>query len=242
MRVVTRNVWHDAGDPRRTDLLNRELQGLRPDLLALQEVRHPEQVARLLARTRLRHVTHQAEVLRDQPPEAERFGGTAIATRRPHRVVDVVERRIDGFHYWTLAVRVDGLLFVVPTTPWQPSAAHVRHLQAQEVTLRYAGMLPMVVAGDLNALPGEAGVRHLSTHLQDAWTVAGDGPGLTWSADNPLAAAQIARLEVPPGRLDYVFAGPEFHVRAARLVGARPVDGVWLSDHAGVVADLAARG
>jgi endonuclease/exonuclease/phosphatase family metal-dependent hydrolase len=242
MRVVTRNVRHDAGDPRRTDLLNYELRRLRPDLLALQEVRHPEQLTRLLARTRLRHVTHQAEVLRDQPLEADRFGGTAIATRRPHRVVDVVERRIDGFHYWTLAVRVDDLLFVTLTTPWQEGAAKVRHLQAQEVTLRYVGMLPLIVAGDLNARPDEPGIRHLSTHLQDAWTVAGSGPGLTWSVDNPLAAEEIARLDGSPGRIDYVFAGPGFRVRSARLTGERPVDGVWLSDHAGVVADLTATG
>lgn len=242
MRVVTRNVRHDAGDPRRTDLLNHELRGLRPDLVALQEVRHPEQQDRLLAHTRLRHVTHQVDVLRDQPPEAERFGGTAIATRRPHRVVDVVERRIDGFHYWTLAVRVDGFLFVVPTTPWQPEAAHVRHLQAQEVTLRYGGMLPLIVAGDLNAPPEEAGIRHLGTHLRDAWTVAGTGPGLTWSTDNPLAAEEIARLGLRPGRIDYVFAGPGLHVTSAWLVGERPVGGVWLSDHAGVVADLTGTG
>ncbi|MFC4859340.1 endonuclease/exonuclease/phosphatase family protein [Actinophytocola glycyrrhizae] len=242
MRVVTRNVRHEAGDPRRTALLNRELRGLAPDLVALQEVRHPEQLTRLLARTRLRHVTHQADVLRVQPPEAEHFGGTAIATREPHRVVDVVERRVGEFHYWTLAVRVGGLLFVVPTTPWQPAAAEVRHLQAQEVLLRYGGMLPLIVAGDLNAPPDEAGIRHLGAHLQDAWTVAGAGPGLTWSADNPLAAAEIARLDGTPGRIDYVFAGPDFLVTAARLVGERPVDGVWLSDHAGVVADLTAPG
>lgn len=242
MRVVTRNVRHDAGDPRRVDLLNSELRALRPDLVAVQEVRHPEQLARLLAGTRLRHVTHQAEVLREQPPGADRFGGTAIATRKPHRVVDVVERRIDGYHYWTLAVRVGGLLFVTPTTPWQPEAAAVRRLQAQEVLLRYGDMLPLIVAGDLNARPDEDGVRHLGTHLQDVWSVAGAGPGLTWSLDNPLAAEEIARLGSAPGRIDYVFAGPEFRVRSARLVGERPVDGVWLSDHCGVVADLTATG
>ena len=232
MRVMTRNVRHDAGESRRLDLLNRELRAVRPDLLALQEVRHPEQTTRLLARTRLRHVTHQADVLRDQPPEAERFGGTAIATRAPHRVVDYVERRIDGFHYWTLAVRVGDLLFVTLTTPWEPEAAHVRELQAKEVTLRYTGMLPLIVAGDLNARPDEPGVRHLATHLRDAWTVAGDGPGVTW----PLGEDGV------PGRIDYVFAGPGVGVVSARLVGDRQVDGLWLSDHAGVVADLAVPG
>jgi endonuclease/exonuclease/phosphatase family metal-dependent hydrolase len=242
MRVMTRNVQHDVGDPRRTDLLNRELRAARPDLLAIQEVRYPEQLNRLLAHTRLRHVTHQADVLRTQPPEADRYGGTAVATRRPHRVVDVVERRVDGFHYWTLAVRVGDLLFVTLTTPWEPEAAHVRELQAKEVTLRYGGMLPYVVAGDLNARPDEAGVRHLATHLRDAWDVAGAGPGLTWTPPNPLAEEEIARTGGRPGRIDYVFAGPGLRVTSVRLVGEQPVDGVWLSDHAGVVADLALRG
>ncbi|GAB1512635.1 endonuclease/exonuclease/phosphatase family protein [Actinophytocola sp. KF-1] len=232
MRVMTRNVRHDVGEPRRVDLLNRELRAVRPDLLALQEVRHPEQTDRLLARTRLRHVTHQADVLRDQPPEADRFGGVAIATRAPHRVVDHVERRIDGFHYWTLAVRVRDLLFVTLSTPWEPDAAHARELQAKEVTLRYAGMLPLIVAGDLNARPDEAGVRHLATHLRDTWAAVGDGPGVTW----PLGE------DGEPGRIDYVFAGPGLRVVSARLVGDRQVDGLWLSDHAGVVADLALPG
>jgi len=108
------------------------------------------------------------------------------------------------------------------------------------VTQRYGDMLPLIVAGDLNARPDEDGIRHLSTYLQDAWTVAGTGPGLTWSADNPLAAAEIGRLDGMPGRIDYVFAGSDFRVRSARLVGESPVDGVWLSDHAGVVADVKA--
>jgi hypothetical protein len=46
-------------------------------------------------------------------------------------------------------------------------------------------------------------------------------------------------------RIDYVFVGsahahPAARVRIlhARLVGDRPVDGIWLSDHAGVLVDL----
>jgi hypothetical protein len=38
VRVVTLNVWNTEGDPRRLDLINRELRTLAPDLLALQEV------------------------------------------------------------------------------------------------------------------------------------------------------------------------------------------------------------
>jgi endonuclease/exonuclease/phosphatase family metal-dependent hydrolase len=78
--------------------------------------------------------------------------------------------------------------------------------------------------------------------------VAGHGPGHTWSVENPLAAAEIARVVGQPGhrrRIDYVFVGSAHahpHARArisaARLVADRPVGGIWLSDHAGVLVDL----
>jgi hypothetical protein len=85
-------------------------------------------------------------------------------------------------------------------------------------------------------------------HYHDAWAVAGHGPGHTWTVDNPVAAAEIDRLVGQPGhrrRIDYVFVGsahahPQARTRimSARLVGDRPVEGVWLGDHAGVLADL----
>jgi endonuclease/exonuclease/phosphatase family metal-dependent hydrolase len=80
-----------------------------------------------------------------------------------------------------------------------------------------------------------------SSRFTDAWAVAGDGDGHTWTVDNPLAAKEIARLLGDPShrrRIDYVLAGPPARVRSAALVGTRPVDGVWLSDHFGVLADV----
>jgi endonuclease/exonuclease/phosphatase family metal-dependent hydrolase len=136
------------------------------------------------------------------------------------------------------------LLFIVPTTPWRLEHAAARERQAVEITdldARHRGGLPTIVAGDLNAAPETAGIRHLATHYRDAWQAAGDGPGHTWSVDNPLAAAEIARLIGEPDhrrRIDYVLAGSAARVVATRLVADRPVDGVWLSDHAGVLADL----
>jgi hypothetical protein len=67
------------------------------------------------------------------------------------------------------------------------------------------------------------------------------GPGHTWPVDNPAAAAQVDRVVGQPGhrrRIDHVFVGsahahPQARawIVAARPVGDRPVDGVWLSDH-----------
>ncbi|MDQ2707754.1 MAG: hypothetical protein M3Z25_09020 [Actinomycetota bacterium] len=40
LRVLTINVQNEEGDPRRLELLNRELRRLDPDIVALQEVIH----------------------------------------------------------------------------------------------------------------------------------------------------------------------------------------------------------
>jgi endonuclease/exonuclease/phosphatase family metal-dependent hydrolase len=270
LRVLTINVQHDEGDPRRTSLLNQVLRRFAPDLVALQEVCYPDQrdqLAELVADTGL-HATHQAGVLGYLPPGADRYGGTAVATRWPHRVAEVLGQPLveaTDLHRWTLALSVQvadlgELLMITPTTAWRPDAEAVRERQVIEVTEldgRHRATLPTIIAGDFNASPQAASIRYLSglqtlddrsVHYHDAWAVAGYGPGHTWSVDKPAAAAEIAQLIGQPGhreRIDYVFVGsahahPRARARiaAARLVGERPIDGVWLSDHAGVLVDL----
>ena len=265
LRVLTINVQHDQGDPRRTGLLNRELRRLSPDVVAFQEVCYPgrrDQLAELIAGTGL-HASHQADLLGHLPPDGDRYGGTALATRRPHRIREVLEGQSaadPGISWWTLAASVGEQLVIVPTTPWRLDAEAARERQAVEVTEldeRHRSRLPTIIAGDLNARPEAASIRYLSglqslegrsVHYHDAWSVAGHGPGHTWTVDNPLAATEIERVIGQPGqrrRIDYVFVGPaqaspgaSGRIVDARLVGDRPVDGVWLSDHAGVLVDL----
>ena len=96
LRVVTLNVWNRQGDPKRTGLINRELRRLAPDLVSFQEVvPSPDrsQLDELIYDTGL-HGTHQADVLHSIPPHADRFGGSAVATRWPHRVEEVLGLRM----------------------------------------------------------------------------------------------------------------------------------------------------
>lgn len=270
LRVLTLNVQHDAGDPRRTGLINQALRRLSPDLVTLQEVCYPDyrdQLAELTAGTDLAYTTHQADVL-DNLPSHARHDGTAVATRWPHRVLEVLEHHpadVEEVHWWTLAVAVDlpdlgKQLLIVPTTPWKLDAEVAREQQAVEITgldERHRTRLPTIIAGDLNASPETASIRYLSglqslqglsVHYDDAWRVAGDGPGHTWSVDNPLAAAEIESLVGQPNhrrRIDYIFTGsahahPDARTRvsAVQLVGDRPVDNICLSDHYGLLADL----
>lgn len=264
VRVATINVLNDEGDPRRTGVLNRALRELDPDVVTFQEVCYPDrsdQLAELTAGTGLAHTTHESAVLTERPRFADRFGGMAVATRWPHRVLDTVK----GRRWWTLAVELtladlgDALL-ITPGTQWEFDAAPARErhmLEIADLDQRHRRTLPTIIAGDFNAAPDTSGIRFLSglqsldgrgVHYHDAWAVAGDGPGHTWTADNPLAAAQIDLVVRQPGhrrRIDYVFVG-SWHahpaaaarIAAARLFADRPVDGVWPSDHAGVVVDL----
>jgi len=87
-----------------------------------------------------------------------------------------------------------------------------------------------------------------SVRYHDAWEVAGDGPGFTWSVDNPLARQEMDHIVRQPNlrrRLDYIFIGSwdahpdaHCHIQRASLALDGPVDGLWLSDHCAVVADL----
>jgi hypothetical protein len=68
-------------------------------------------------------------------------------------------------------------------------------------------------------------------------------PGHTFTPRNPLVTGGEWPLELGR-RIDYAMVrcgdyGPTLDVRACKRIFDKPVDGVWASDHFGVVADLA---
>jgi endonuclease/exonuclease/phosphatase family metal-dependent hydrolase len=270
VRVITLNVWNTEGDSRRPELINRELRRLSPDLLALQEVVQTDELKslpRLLDGLGL-HSTHQADLQAFAPPFSDRYGGSAVATRWPHKAVEVLDLRLPDaadVPWATLAVVVDlpdegELLFIGATAAWRLSAEAARERQALAVTdldARHRRDLPTIIAGDFNGGPDTASIRYLtgrqslggrSVLYHDAWAVGGDGPGYTWTIDNPNAKAGADQIVGQPDyrkRFDYVFIGgwdahPKAYarVKAAKLAFDQPIDGVWASDHFGVMVDL----
>ena len=109
---------------------------------------------------------------------------------------------------------------------------------------------PVIVGGDLNAVPDSDEVRQLTGRtvppvaglvLHDAWELAGEGSGVTWHPDNPYLADAVW----PNRRIDYLLVSwprPKQLGTPIRawIAGDRPVDGVQPSDHYAVVADLRA--
>jgi endonuclease/exonuclease/phosphatase family metal-dependent hydrolase len=270
LRVVTINVWNTEGEPGRLEAINRELRRLDPDLVALQEVVQTAEVTSLdtlLAGMDLQR-THQADVQRFTPPFSDRYGGSAVATRWPHEALDALDLRLPDaadVPWATLAVAVQlpgegELLFIGATAAWRLGAEAARERQAIAVTdldARHRRELPTIIAGDFNANPDAASIRYLtgrqslagrSVRYSDAWEVAGDGPGYTWTVDNPNASGVIDQIVKQPGhrsRFDYVFVGswdahPKAHARiqSAALAFDRSIDGIQVSDHFGLVIDL----
>lgn len=111
--------------------------------------------------------------------------------------------------------------------------------------------MPAILCGDFNAEPDSDEIRFLvgSTVLddrtafyQDAWRVAGSGPGYTqdWRSSSLADAMNLHRK-----RIDYVFVGNPFMRAgdAGRVIRAdhafhESLTGVDASDHSGLVVDI----
>ncbi len=82
--------------------------------------------------------------------------------------------------------------------------------------------LPVIIMGDYNMKPGSSGWKKITNVFQDAWTIAGNGKGYTYSS--------LHRKS----RLDYIFADSRFEVLKAEVLTKHPE----ASDHFPVKAHL----
>ncbi len=112
------------------------------------------------------------------------------------------------------------------------------------------GRYPPILMGDLNAEPQSDEIRYLGGYtnlgrertirFQDMWDYTTQERSATFDGTrNPFAAL----VHEPPRRLDYIFVrGPDEKGRGrpteVRLCFDQPEDGVYCSDHFGVMADL----
>jgi endonuclease/exonuclease/phosphatase family metal-dependent hydrolase len=174
-----------------------------------------------------------------------------------------VTPRTAGFACGLIAARIEApepigpLLFAYHNPSWQLSFAYERELQAVAAArfldeLAGGGETHVVVAADLDADPESSSARFwtgrqslgaMSICYRDAWESAHpDDAGHTFGVpENPLGVD----WDWPFRRIDYVFVrcgehgGPTLAISACERIFDRPVDGVWASDHFGLVVDLA---
>jgi endonuclease/exonuclease/phosphatase family metal-dependent hydrolase len=269
VRAVTQNLWGRRGAwPERRAVLVAGLRKLHPDLIAFQEAIKNEEYGQ--ARDLLGpdyHVLHSSKREPGDGGDVEAGQGISIASRWPFRAAQELELpvtpRMAESVRASLMVEVHApgpigpLLFVNHNPSWQLRFEYERELQAVAVAQELEGRVgrqPMhaVLAGDLNADPEAASMRFLtgrqalegtSVCYRDAWESAHpDESGATTTFDNPL----VADWDWPFRRIDHILVrcgehgGPTLAISRCDRTFDRPVNGVWASDHFGLVADLEA--
>ena len=264
VRVLTYNVLSigNAEGAGRHEIARRGLAELRPDVVALQEVTRRadlDQAAELLG--------PEFEIV-DLPGAPPDGAGECLASRLDVIDVATLDLPIDEEgrlpRASAAAIEVLGpapvgaLLVVHHKAAYQLQFEHVREVQALTMARFVEDLvsdrteLPVVLLGDMNAAPDAASIRFLtgrqslggmSVRYEDAWEAMHPlERGDTFTPVNPLVGAGEMPLE-RGRRIDYVMVrsgshGPSLDVADCRLAFASPVDGVWASDHFGVVAEL----
>jgi endonuclease/exonuclease/phosphatase family metal-dependent hydrolase len=264
IRVVTMNVWARHGDwPARRAMLRSGFRELQPDLVALQETVVTDgydQVVDLLGAGV--HVVHQHR------READGTGMSLASRWPLSEVLEedlLVSERVDPREFvgslLVASVEVPAplgqLLFASPKPSFRLGLERERELQAaraagrlEDLARRRGGHI--VLASDFDATPDSASMRFwtglqslegASVAYRDAWaTVHPDQDGHTFTPENPLVSGGNWPLE-SGRRIDYILVrcdehGPTMRIDACSRLFDTARDGVWASDHSGLVAEL----
>lgn len=160
---------------------------------------------------------------------------------------------------------VGPLLFVNHFPNWQLNFERERELQAVAAARFVEGRIgqsnqQVVMVGDLDADPDAASIRFwsgrqslsdISVCYRDAWeSTHPEDTGHTFTPRNPLVRDGMVKgmrpfRDWPFRRIDYIFlrlgahGGNALDISECEHIFDEPVNGVWASDHFGLVADLA---
>jgi endonuclease/exonuclease/phosphatase family metal-dependent hydrolase len=252
MKVMTFNIWNYTRPwKERRELIAGLIEQYRPHAVALQETRHDfryergkgqgEQLAELTGYHAtaavgqvylpILRVDEAVTILTLEPPKRRVERELA---RLPRERADENRRVCVG-----VLLKVDARDVYVFDTHFSLSS-RARMLNAVEISRFIRDVSegsPAVVMGDLNAEPDADPIRFLSGAFSyagetgdffDCWTVARpNDEGFTYASFEPVR------------RIDYVFARnfPATGI-TAEIIGSESKDGVYPSDHLGIVVDL----
>lgn len=239
MSMVTFNLHHDREDwPARRKVILRELQALRPDAIALQEVIQKPHV-RNQAAWLARKLGYDYQFVSTDPPGRFKRYGNALLTRRPvlarndHLLAPLGDYRTVAH----LRIDVDGQPVNVYATHLNEradeSGSRIRGEQVADL-LKFiadtAGDAPVVIAGDFNALVDAGDLSALRNHYGDSFGSV--------HVNNELAQVSTLNRHYfdAPLRIDHIFFQQDrLLAREARILFDQPyAEGRWASDHYGV--------
>lgn len=236
--VVTLNLYHDRDDwPKRRVQIVETLRELKPDAIVLQEVlQHetlPNQATWLAG-----ELGYESHFVTTDPPSHPRRYGIALLSRHPlvepgetllHPLED---HRTAGF----ARVLVDGqpLNLYFTHLYWAPDGAATRSQQLADLMAYVeatADGAPSVIAGDFNADADAPELAALRAGWDDAWSL------LHADADIEASSTLNPAYFTTPARIDHVFLerGRLQPLHAELLFTAPDAEGVWASDHRGLL-------
>lgn len=253
MKVMTFNIWNYTRPWNERRLMIAELiQQHRPHAVALQETRHDfryergkgqgEQLAEMIGYhptvaigqvyLPILRIDEAVTILTVEKPVS---AVTRELTRLPRERADENQRVCAG-----VMLRENGRDVHIFNTHFSLSsrARLSNAVETAQFIEQVSGPAPAIMMGDLNATPDEAAIQFLHGDFSqngetgdfvDCWTAAHPGdPGFTYASFGPVR------------RIDYVFArNLQQAAISATIVGGEATDGVYPSDHLGIVVDLA---
>ena len=258
LKVLTWNIWWRFGPwEERADVIASNLAEIDADVIALQEVwEHggTNFAAQLAAKLGFHYVFENCMNVGDTG------FGNAILSRWPIETTDKVAlygKEQTGEARLAIYAEIDGPRGKIPlfTTHlnWKFDQSHIRQKQvadlARFIDSKPSLKFPPVLCGDLNADPDAEELRMLNglttgpvdgLVFHDAWGFAGDGSaGMTWDNTNTYVAMDFEADR----RIDYILVGQPAakgagHIVECTVVGNKPVNDIYPSDHFAVLAEL----
>src|SRR5450432_1544405 len=259
-RLVTLNIWNRGGPwEERLVAIRAGVADLAPDVIGLQEVLRPAQDEGLDQALQIAegfgyHIAFGPAM------KASGIGfGNAVLSKFPILRSETFELpRVDAEEsrclvFAELDAPFGKFPFFVTHLSWRFDEGHVREAQVKAIAghikeLAPAEGFPPVIVGDFNAAPDTDEIRFMtglcslggrSVYFADSFGLVGHGEGTTFSRRNPSAT----EFREPDRRIDYIFVrGPDHRGRGEPLDSSvcfdRPVNGIYPSDHFGVVATI----
>jgi endonuclease/exonuclease/phosphatase family metal-dependent hydrolase len=258
LKIVTINILSDLSRwKERSVLLLKELRALSPDILALQEVRLPQNPAQWLAE----QLGMEYIYLSPKSGFERTREGIAILSHLPIQYQETIE--LQGQHrvaqYIQLRVGNQALVLSNGHFYWQPGESASR-LHQVETLIKWLksipGNPPCIVCGDFNATPETSAIQRMRQQFRSAHAAIHETEP-AYTCPTPLPRDFWAQLRTTAGFfvlirpkhynprwrgvLDYIFVDPRLRILDCEVVLNQPDPDnprIYPSDHFGLCATI----
>lgn len=228
MKIVTYNVmFNDIVRNKRTDLLLYLLQNLDADIVCLQEVTDSLKV-------RLETLPYN---IIDMTPE-RRYREIVlyknkykILTKNVFHLYSNMERVINKITFIDNDNIFDCITFHLESL----DSSYIRKYQIETLLRIIDKKIPCIVLGDTNLKKGENGLEFYDKSFIDVWKFIGEPcRGEITSHGNRYFGTNVEE------RYDRVWVTRDsgMKISSFTLLGRKPVENVWISDHDGIMVEL----